>query len=102
MSTTRIMTASVRPPAVAAIDPQATPMVTEITAAPKPTPNRARYLMILRRMTPAERLRKAWELTEATRELLRSGLRRRFPEATEAEIHAIYVERLNSCHNKNY
>jgi hypothetical protein len=68
----------------------------------KPTPNRLRYLMILRGMTPPERLRKAWELTEATRELLRVGLRRRFPEASEAEIDAIYVARLNACHNKNY
>jgi hypothetical protein len=68
----------------------------------KPHPNRKRYLEILRSMEASQRLRKAWDLTEVTRELLRSGLRKRFPHATEAEIHAMYIKRLNACHNKNY
>ena len=68
----------------------------------KPVPNRDRYLEVLRRMTPAQRLAKAWELTEVTREMLRVSLRRRWPEATAADLHRRYLQRLSECHNKNY
>ncbi len=37
-------------------------------------------------MSPDARLRRALELSELSRELLRAGLRRRFPELTEAEL----------------
>ena len=69
---------------------------------PKPRPNRQRYLEILRRMTPEQRLRIAFDLTEQTRELLRIGLRDRFPELSEEELHKLYLERLEKCHNRNY
>ena len=69
---------------------------------PKPRPNRQRYLEILRRMTPAQRLRIAFDLTAQTRELLRIGLRDRFPELSEDELHKLYLERLEKCHNRNY
>lgn len=39
-----------------------------------------------RRMTPAERLRVACELSVACRELARAGIRSRHPGAPEAEI----------------
>jgi hypothetical protein len=68
----------------------------------KPTPNRALYIQILQRMTPAERLRKSWELTEATREMMKSGLRRMDPDLSDAELHQHYLERLETCHNRNY
>ena len=48
---------------------------------PKPRPNRQLYLDALGRTTPEQRLLKAFELTELSRELLRVGLRQRFPEA---------------------
>jgi hypothetical protein len=68
----------------------------------KPRPNQDRYIEILRRMTPEERLKKSWELTELTRQLLREGLRNRHPNASEAEISKMYLTRLLECHNKNY
>jgi hypothetical protein len=67
---------------------------------PKPRPNHQLYLEALRRMTPEQRLLKAFELTELSRELFRAGLRQRFPEASEAELQRIYLERLEKCHNR--
>jgi len=68
----------------------------------KPSLNRERYLEVLRRMTPEQRLQKAWELTESTRELLRAGIRQRHPDTSEADLDRIYLEQLQACHNKNY
>ena len=68
----------------------------------KSRPNHGLYIQTLRRMSPEARLRKAFELTEFTRQLFRAGLRRRFPELTEDELNRIYVERLIKCHNRNY
>jgi Rv0078B-related antitoxin len=69
---------------------------------PKPRPNRRLYLQVLRRMTPEQRLNKAFELTEMARALFRQGLRRRFPDASEEELHRLYLEGLARCHNRNY
>jgi len=63
---------------------------------------RQRYLDVLRRMTPAERLAKAMELSELGKRLFLRGLRRRFPEADERQLHAIYLKRVAKCHNRNY
>lgn len=60
------------------------------------------YIDVIRSMAPADRLRKAFELTELTRRLFKQGLRERFPEKTDDEIHRIYLERLAECHNQNY
>ena len=68
----------------------------------KPRPNHKRYLKVLRRMTPEQRLRKAFELTETARYLFRTGLRQRFPDLTPEEFHQLYLERLAKCHNRNY
>ena len=67
---------------------------------PKPRPNHQLYLEALRRMTPEQRLLKAFELTELSRELLRAGVRQRFPGASETEQRRIYLERLEKCHNR--
>lgn len=64
----------------------------------KPRPNHARYLEVLRSMTPEQRLKKAFELTELSRKLFLTGLRQRFPDRSEAEIRAIYLERLGFRH----
>ncbi len=69
---------------------------------PKPRPQRGEYLQILRAMTPADRLRKAFEMSDFTKKLLKEALRQRFPELSEAELHALYLKRLAQCHNKNY
>jgi hypothetical protein len=68
----------------------------------KVRPNRRHYLEVLKRMTPSQRLQKTMELSNLGKELLRHGLRRRFPGATEAEIHKRFLERLAKCHNRNY
>ena len=60
------------------------------------------YIDVIRSMAPADRLRKAFEITELTRRLFKQGLRERFPEKTDDEIHRIYLERLAECHNQNY
>ena len=68
----------------------------------KPKPNRRMYIEILRRMTPAQRLDKAFELSEFTRQLFLEGLRRRFPDTSESEFREIVIKRLERCHNRNY
>ena len=67
-----------------------------------PQPNHRMYLEMLRRMTPEQRLLKAFELTEFTRQLFRQGLRNSHPELSEEELHTLYLARLEKCHNQNY
>ncbi|MEZ0607563.1 hypothetical protein ACAW74_03555 [Fibrella sp. WM1] len=69
---------------------------------PKPRPNHRLYLEALRRMTEEQRLLKAFELSEFTRQLFKEGLRQRFPEKTESELHELFLKRLAKCHNQNY
>jgi hypothetical protein len=44
-------------------------------------------------MTPEQRLLKAFELSEFSRQLFKAGLRDRFPEKTEAELHNLVVSK---------
>jgi len=69
---------------------------------PKPHPNHREYIATLRRMTPGQRLEKAFELSEFAKELFRQGLRRRFPHLAEEAFHQLYLNRLAKCHNRNY
>jgi hypothetical protein len=68
----------------------------------KDRPNHRMYIQALRRMTPGERLQKAFELSELCRTLFLHGLRRRFPGMPENELMGLYRERLTKCHNRNY
>lgn len=68
---------------------------------PKQQPNRSVYVQALRRMTPEQRLAKAFELSEMTHDALRVAIATRFPEATPAEAHARYLERLERCRRRN-
>jgi len=68
----------------------------------KPRPNHKEYLKVLRRLSPEARLQKAFELSNFSRELFRQGLRRRFPDKSEAEIRQIALDRLDKCHNRNF
>ncbi len=61
---------------------------------PKRRPNHRRYLEVLRKMTPEQRLRKAFELTEFSRALFLRGLETRFPDTPPEELHRIYLDRL--------
>jgi len=69
---------------------------------PKQQPNRRRYIEILRRMTPEQRLNKAFELSKFAKDLFIAGIRKRFPDTTEEEIQKIVLRRLQKCHNRNY
>jgi hypothetical protein len=69
---------------------------------PKPQPNHRQYIDALRRMGPEARLRKAFELSEFARQLFLQGLKARFPERSDEEIHQLMLERLAKCHNRNY
>jgi hypothetical protein len=82
--------------------PITTAQATRTVMDPKPRPNHRRYIEILRSMTPEQRLRKAFELSESSRALFVAGLRQRFPDATEEEFRRILFERLEKCHNRNY
>jgi hypothetical protein len=53
-------------------------------------------------MSPEERLGKAFELSEFSRNLFLQGLKKRFPDLTVEEIKRLFLERLNKCHNRNY
>ncbi|MHB8900626.1 MAG: hypothetical protein ACYC6Y_17890 [Thermoguttaceae bacterium] len=69
---------------------------------PKSRPNHRKYIEVLRRMTPQQRLLKALELSRVSRELFLEGLRKRFPELTDQELRKVYLERIAKCHNRNY
>ena len=68
----------------------------------KPQSNHNLYLHSLQNMTPAQRLEKAIELSQFTRELFIQGLKKRFPEKNEQEIQKLYLERIALCYNRNY
>jgi len=53
-------------------------------------------------MSPEQRLMKALELSEFTRQLFRQGLKERFPGLAEEQFHQLYLQRLEKCHNRNY
>ena len=69
---------------------------------PKERPNHRLYIQVLRRMTPEQRLRKAFELSEFAKQLFIHGLRKRFPDLPEAEFKKLLLERLEKAHNQNW
>ena len=69
---------------------------------PKPRPNHRIYLEILRKMTPEQRLNKAFELSDMSKRLFKQGLRKANPDLSEEELHQLYLKRLELCHNRNY
>ncbi len=68
----------------------------------KPAPDHAQYLAVLKNMSAEQKLMKALELSRMTKELFMTGLVKRFPEKTNAEIKEIYLQRLAKCYNRNY
>ncbi len=68
----------------------------------KPHPNHREYILALRRLTPGQRAKKAMEMSDLGRRLLRQGLRKRFPRLSEEAFHQLYLDRLAKCHNSNY
>ena len=68
----------------------------------KPRPNHRLHIEILRRMTPEQRLEKAFELSELSKELFLTGLRSRHPDLSETEFRKLASKILARCHNENY
>jgi hypothetical protein len=66
----------------------------------RPDPSHQRYIETLRRMTPEQRLRKAFELYEFGRALFRHGLRKLYPDLSPVSFEALVRERLERCHNR--
>ena len=48
----------------------------------------------MRSMSGPQKVAKAFELTEMTRQIVREGIRRQHPQASETDIHEMYVDRL--------
>jgi hypothetical protein len=69
---------------------------------PKPRPNHAETIRILRTMSPEQKLRVALDLGEWSRKLFAEGLRKANPALSEAELHRLLLKRLDKCHNRNY
>lgn len=72
-----------------------------MSTALKPQPNRRIYIDALKRMTPEQRLAKAFELSDMTHEALRVALRARYPQAGQEELEVIYLESLERCRKRN-
>jgi len=60
------------------------------------------YIQTLRRMSPEQRLFKAFELSEFSKQLFVQGLRKRFPDLSKEEFDKLLRKRLEKCHNRNY
>ncbi|MCC7263411.1 MAG: hypothetical protein IT369_12915 [Candidatus Latescibacteria bacterium] len=69
---------------------------------PKQHPNHRLYVEVLRRMTPEQRLLKAFELSAFSKQLFAHGLRKKHPDVSVAEFTQVFKERLDKCHNRNY
>ncbi len=68
----------------------------------KKRPNHRLYIQVLRRMSPEQRLLKAFELSAFAKQLFVRGLHERFPNLAGKDFQKKLRERLARCHNKNY
>jgi hypothetical protein len=53
-------------------------------------------------MPPEEKLSKAFELSELSKNLFIHGLRKQNPELSDKDFHDLLLRRLKLCHNRNY
>lgn len=60
------------------------------------------YIKILKKMTPGERLQKALELSDLTKNLFITGLKMRYPDYSEKDIINLYIEKIHKCHVSDY
>ncbi len=68
----------------------------------KPRPNHKIYIKILRKMSPEQRLKKAIELSQLTKQLSMHGFKKRFPDRSEEEINNLFLEYMKRCWNRTY
>lgn len=66
------------------------------------TGSRQVYIDTLRSMTPEQRLKKAFELSEFTKQLSICGFRKIHPGLPAAEFRKVFLEHIGKCHNRNY
>lgn len=66
----------------------------------KKHPNHKTYILALRQMTPEQRLLKAFELSEISRERFMNRLRNRFPDRDDEELKKLLLERIKRYHMK--
>ncbi len=64
--------------------------------------NHRKYIQTLRKMSPEQRLLKAFELSEFAKQLFIYGLRKRFPDLSPNAFKRLLMDRLEKCHNRNY
>lgn len=60
------------------------------------------YIQTLKKIGSEKRLLKALELSELTKELFISGLKKKYPDLSEKKFKKILLEKLEKCHNSNY
>ena len=60
----------------------------------KKQPNYKKYIQILRKMTPEERLMKAFELSELSKQRFVDRLCKHFPKLNEKEVIKLLLKRL--------
>lgn len=69
---------------------------------PKPRPNDRLYIETLRRMTPSQRVARAFELSAFSKRIFLDGPRRRSPTCPKMNFGRLALSRLAKCHNRNY
>jgi hypothetical protein len=67
----------------------------------KQQPNRRVYIETLRRMTPEQRLSKAFELSDMTHDALRVAVADRNPGAGQGDLQTLYLERPERCRRRS-
>ncbi len=68
----------------------------------KNNPDHKEYIKVLRNMTPEEKLKKTFELSQMGKKLFKEGLKNSFPDLSKEELNKLYLERIEKCHNRNY
>lgn len=68
----------------------------------KNLPNHQVYLAALKKMSPEDKLKKVFELSQLGRDLFFTGIKNIYPDLPEEEIRRIYLKRIEKCYNRNY
>jgi hypothetical protein len=69
---------------------------------PKSQPQRQAYVSALRAMSSTQRVRIAFDLSNRTKRLLKHALRCAHPDLPEPDLHKLFLQHLERCHNQNY
>jgi hypothetical protein len=64
--------------------------------------NHKKYIEILKKMSPEQKLLKMFELSEYSKKLFWYGLKNKYPDLADDKLKKIYLEKLIKCHNRNY